>query len=233
MVIVMQSVSVLLLEMTYEGNDLKDDKADLMGCVKKMIRWLRAMKANDPVAKRAYNVVWKILKSYAPSLAHQANELLNEDVEPPHQDQTNRYLPESFEQAQSGPWQPAVFANSSVGPPAVFDSNFLQQQPTDSLSGHGYAPDPYFTMEQMQMPTTFGNPFFTTFDQSVPFVNMQDLWFNPAPPKNLDSDFAGMAISGQQQTFQQQTQQMGQMEMMEFDPRMEDPPSQQQQQQEE
>ena len=55
--IVMQSVPVLLLEMAYGENHLKDEKADIITCNKKMIKWLRAMQVNDPIAARAYHVV--------------------------------------------------------------------------------------------------------------------------------------------------------------------------------
>jgi hypothetical protein len=77
---VMQAMAVLLLEMAYEHKHLKEEKFDIATCIKRMIRWLHAMRENDPVASRAYDVVYKILKSCVPKLQDQVRDIMADDL---------------------------------------------------------------------------------------------------------------------------------------------------------
>jgi hypothetical protein len=72
----MQSMSVLLLEMTYSCQGKKEENLGVMPSIKKLMRWLRAMQGKDAVAARAYAVVRDILDSSAPTFRTKVDELL-------------------------------------------------------------------------------------------------------------------------------------------------------------
>jgi hypothetical protein len=78
----MQSMSVLLLEMTYSCQGKKEENLGVMPSIKKLMRWLRAMQAKDAVAARAYAVVRDILDSSAPTFQTKVDEIfeLDKDV---------------------------------------------------------------------------------------------------------------------------------------------------------
>ncbi|CAN9480850.1 unnamed protein product [Alternaria alternata] len=195
--IIMQALAVLLLEMAYEGKHLKDEKADILACIKKMIRWLRAMKANDPVAARAHDVVYKILNSCAPVLREQVKELIDDD---------SNWTSQPAQPARSG--ASSTFQSQSTSWDTPSGTGFSEEMPPNyppPLS-HDHLVDPllqYPLPTQQPTPSTFGNPFFTSFDQGVPIVEMQQLWWHSAPFSNLDWDASEMNLSQQQQMHHQ------------------------------
>jgi hypothetical protein len=63
----MQSMSVLLLEMTYNYQGKKEENLCVMPSIKKLMRWLAAMQEKDALAVRAYAVVQDILESSEPT----------------------------------------------------------------------------------------------------------------------------------------------------------------------
>ncbi|CAN9445480.1 unnamed protein product [Alternaria alternata] len=198
--IIMQALAVLLLEMAYEGKHLKDEKADILACIKKMIRWLRAMKANDPVAARAHDVVYKILNSCAPVLREQVKELIDDD---------SNWTSQPARPARSG--ASSTFQSQSTSWDTPSGTGLSEEMPPNyppPLS-HDHLVDPllqYPLPTQQPTPSAFGNPFFTSFDQGVPIVEMQQLWWHPAPFSNLDWDASEMNLSQQQQMHQQMQQ---------------------------
>ncbi|RII19286.1 hypothetical protein CUC08_Gglean001950 [Alternaria sp. MG1] len=209
--IIMQALAVLLLEMAYEGKHLKDEKADILACIKKMIRWLRAMKANDPVAARAHDVVYKILNSCAPVLREQVKELIDDD---------SNWTSQPARPARSG--ASSTFQSQSTSWDTPSGTGFSEEMPPNyppPLS-HDHLVDPllqYPLPTQQPTPSAFGNPFFTSFDQGVPIVEMQQLWWHSAPFSNLDWDASEMNLS-QQQLMQQQMQQQMHHQMQPDDP---------------
>ncbi|KAF1945611.1 hypothetical protein EJ02DRAFT_451329 [Clathrospora elynae] len=206
--IIMQTMAVLLLEMAYEGKHLKDEKADLVMCIKKMIRWLRAMQTSDPVAGRAYQIVHKILRSCAPALQGQVKELLAEDTELDHQAQSAP-PPRSFiEQPPDRPWETSGYMNDPLGGSAAYAPHPYPEQPVDPLY-------PYYLPEQQQALPAFGNPFVTSFDQGAPIVNIQDLWWNSATESDMGMGSSGITFSQQQQMQQQMAQMHEEMQQAE------------------
>jgi hypothetical protein len=202
----MQSLAVLLLEMAYEGKHLKDEKEDIIACIKKMIRWLRAMTANDPVASRAHDVVYKILNTCAPALREQVKELVADDTEwmsPPTQPERS-----------GGPYTFTLQSNSWDAPDGTGYSQEMPPNFPPPLS-HEHFMDPllqYPLPAQQSTPYAFGNPFMTSFDQGVPIVDMQQLWWQSAPLNNLSFNPSEMNLS-QQQLMQQQMQLQMQQQM--------------------
>ncbi|KAF1849131.1 uncharacterized protein K460DRAFT_280163 [Cucurbitaria berberidis CBS 394.84] len=201
--IIMQSMAVLLLEMAYEGKNLTNDKPDLVASIKKLLSCLRVMQVKDPVAARALQVVWRILKTCAPSLHSQANELLADEIGSPLQGQPSQDFHKSRKQTQQAPWQAPDFSNSPIGNPAALDPRLFQPQTTDPLSDEqsgvyqSFAPDP------VQLPQVFGHPFVTSFDQGAPIVDMQKLWADPTSEGQFNMDFFDMNMYQRQQHTQQ------------------------------
>lgn len=227
----MQSLAVLLLDMAYRGKKSQSTEHDPhIGCIKKLNRWLRAMESQDAVAKRAYHVIWKILKTCAPVLQNQANELLTEDGDSHDQPQPRMYSPEDKPDAHHdyGLWQMEGLANNPPPPHTYDNANFTNQSTTGPVQDPGYVPPyPLFMGGQTPAPMTFGNPFITSFDQGAPVVSMQDLWMNPTPVY-YGGDGGGLddtAMGYQQQTF------MPNPGMQGYWPPESWPPEQQQQQQ--
>ncbi|KAH7551505.1 hypothetical protein BM1_09821 [Bipolaris maydis] len=199
--IIMQSMAVLLLEMSYEGQDLKDGRENIMKYIKKLMSWLRALRVNDPVASRAHSVVYKILNTCAPILREQVKELMDDDDDgrQPSQSWTwersqNFTIPPQQESwdTSNEPVYPAV--SSQTFPP------FLSEQFPDPIY-------PYPIEYDQFMAFPFGNPFTTTFDQGTPILDMQNLWWQSASSANLSLDPSELVMPYQQQA-QQPPQQM-------------------------
>lgn len=181
-----------------------------MACIKKMIRWLRAMKANDPVAARAHDVVYKILNTCAPALREQVKELIADDTVWTSQPaQPARSGGSSTFTSQSSTWNAPGATGYSQEMPPNFPPPLSQDHFMDPLLQY---PLPG------QQPTSFafGNPFMTNFDQGVPLVDMQQLWWQSAPLSNLTFNPSEMNLS-QQQLMQQQMQQQMHRQMRQGD----------------
>lgn len=59
---IMQSLTVLFLEMTNKASNFSLDQNRVVPALKKQIRWLRAMRSNNMMAKRAYTLVFDLVK---------------------------------------------------------------------------------------------------------------------------------------------------------------------------
>jgi hypothetical protein len=187
----MQSVAVLLLEMTYQKRDTGNSDPKIIAAIKKMMHWLRVMKQNDPVSEKAYKVIRKILLEVAPSLQTLSHELLgygegpsapSEHITPQGSEthivtQTNDHVPRHGVELVS---------------PAASGATVAQLAPQQEWQ-HSYNL-PYDShqipaMQDHTIPTSFGNPFFTFFDQDAPFANVQGLWAGSAPLDNVGTNW--------------------------------------------
>ncbi|KAH8714822.1 fungal-specific transcription factor domain-containing protein [Phaeosphaeriaceae sp. PMI808] len=59
---IMQSLMVLLLEISLETLQLPHDREEIVFSLKRLVRWLRAMSTNNRMAERAYSLVMNLLK---------------------------------------------------------------------------------------------------------------------------------------------------------------------------
>lgn len=59
---IMQSLTVLLLEILYETIKLPHDRREIIHSLKKLVQWLRAMRSNNGMARRAYLLVMRMLR---------------------------------------------------------------------------------------------------------------------------------------------------------------------------
>jgi hypothetical protein len=201
--IVMQAMAILLLEMAYDSKDMANDDASIVISIKKLLRWLRTMRVNDPVAAQALVVIKKILRGCAPKLQAQVSDLLDTDGDRtppiPRRDQDarshhaqNQHQPQQPFANQQPPasWPQGGSFNNPTGNNMNFSTNAFQQQPYDPFVAADMYP--YTLAPQDQFPMAFSSPFFTSFDQGAPVVELQDLWPSPstgdigAMPSNLD-----------------------------------------------
>ncbi|KAH9861476.1 hypothetical protein J1614_011223 [Plenodomus biglobosus] len=140
--IIMQSLAALLLETVIRGKNAKGETNHYhIGCIRKLIRWLRAMGAHDEVAERAHHVILKILNSFDASLQSQATEILAEDVEDHDHDHAPYGVP--YEEQQHHLWRMSEPPNESfrqTQPPVFDDTNFRPQAP-GPMQGYEYGRD--------------------------------------------------------------------------------------------
>jgi hypothetical protein len=62
--IVMQSLVILLLEISFDAVQLPHDRRETIVLLKKLVRWLRAMNATSDMAKHAYLLVMDLLRTF-------------------------------------------------------------------------------------------------------------------------------------------------------------------------
>ncbi|KAJ4358923.1 hypothetical protein N0V95_002629 [Ascochyta clinopodiicola] len=77
---IMQVLTVLLLETSYNTVHLPKDNNELLPRIKTLFRWLRALKEKDRVAARASDVAFSILQGLATRIELDVSDLLQEDV---------------------------------------------------------------------------------------------------------------------------------------------------------
>ncbi|KAF9694971.1 hypothetical protein EKO04_007079 [Ascochyta lentis] len=77
---VMQVLTVLLLEISYNTFHLPKDDKGLLPKIKTLVRWLRMLKVKDRVAGRAHEVAFGVLQGLASRTNSDISDLLQEDV---------------------------------------------------------------------------------------------------------------------------------------------------------
>ncbi|KAF2729595.1 hypothetical protein EJ04DRAFT_446943, partial [Polyplosphaeria fusca] len=186
----MQAMAVLLLEWSVRGTYTQGDD-ELPPYATKLIQWLYAMREENAVAHKAFDIVLDILKNTAPHVRlNIADPLAKEgggspDASSMFQDYT-MYMNESSwpqEGFQPASWEPAEWAKSSI---ASGISPSLQvpltsgqiplESPTATLGSQSATStlpeqDPYlfaqgqnFADNDFQMLPSFGNSFMTNLD---------------------------------------------------------------------
>lgn len=77
--VVMQSLTVLLLELSYQSTHMSNDSTTITPRIRKAIYWLRIMSKTDPASERAYKVVVNILRQSGRQFQANVEYLLLED----------------------------------------------------------------------------------------------------------------------------------------------------------
>jgi hypothetical protein len=179
--------------MAYESKETKNSDPDIIASIKKLICWLRTMQHNDPVASKAYKIVLKILRSSDPQLKAQVKDILAFDAEPVAQFGVHQYRPANFEGQDTEPWLQDDFNKT---PTIVSGSQGPQTAPHPPLDDLTSRDDfsTLFSQDEFLTAMPFSTPFFTTFDQSAPIANMQDLWYTPGHSDPFDLDLLDLNI---------------------------------------
>lgn len=157
------------------------DNEEIPKCIKKLLRWLGAMRRNNAVAERAYKLVLDILKSGESRIQVDITNLLAEDEA-------------DIEGGNSFQAFPGVIDPSDPG-----DAFATGQWQPDFYDPPGFAPmsDTYLWPDQFPMSSMYGNPFLTNFDQGNPIsLTMDEIW------RNTDDASSEYPPSHQQQPLQ-------------------------------
>jgi len=78
---IMQSIAVLLLEVSYHAGEFPEDRQEVLPPLKKLIRWLRTMRTRNKMAARAYGTVMDLLRKLNKTIAMNIPDLFQEDDE--------------------------------------------------------------------------------------------------------------------------------------------------------
>lgn len=195
---IMQAMAVLLLELSYGAEHMMTNGTSISTCLKKLIRWLRAMRVNDAVTRRAYEVIVGILRKSGRQLQASASELLHDD-EPFVGD--SRGFSTRPAEIHSGYGQGQA---TNIPPPNLFsdyyptrpqpmhqgfdpanvDAQLLAAQPQQSSFQTSVSDQPPYIFPDpvSNHPSSYLiHPFVTNFDQDVPFnLSMVDVLRYPA-----------------------------------------------------
>ncbi|CAG5137217.1 uncharacterized protein ALTATR162_LOCUS54 [Alternaria atra] len=172
--IIMQAITVLLLELAQGAIHWPTDPSNIATCVGKLTRWLKAMKSNDVVSERAYNIVCKMLGKHEQS---------REDVA------TGQWAAEMAEQPYNEPTAASYMASQ---PYDDLDLQYLQETPCldtyfnddyysqansgsfdlNSLAWPFNEPPADFLFGQAQLPLFFGNHRMANFDQGTEYYGL-------------------------------------------------------------
>tara|TARA_R110002003_G_scaffold104_4_gene8206 strand:- start:3472 stop:4176 length:705 start_codon:yes stop_codon:yes gene_type:complete len=219
LIAVMQSMAVLLLEMAYGNKDMRDSDPSMTTSIRKLIRWLRAMQQNDPVAARAYKVTWKILKACAPTLQAQANDLLAMEEEDAPLTTSYQNPSAAYDNPGTAHWSQTEPFDSAMEDTGTFDPQMFPQSSYDAMAGYPYDSNAFYPVDQNPIPMVFGNPFFTSFDQGAPVVDIQDLWANQVTSSTYGTNLSELNIAQDQHGIPQDSE-------MDFSPRQQHFPRQ-------
>jgi hypothetical protein len=161
--LVMQAMVVFLLETSYQCSHLKtQNNDDVSKSIKKLVRWLQCMRSDNDIADQAYKVVTDILKSGKLPVEDNIDSMIVEDEPDLDREQPYPSYPTSTQglDAEIAFTQAEQHTDYYPGPVGNFDA----------LS------DPYFSLDQFQMPEIYENLFMTSFDQPNPlFPTMEDI----------------------------------------------------------
>lgn len=166
--VVMQGLTVLLLELSIGGIHLTVNKVHVESCINKLIKWLQSMKTVDAVSESAYNVVAKVLSKQSEEEAAarqmpQPQQQYNQHdfaIDPNLQPQ---YVPPLVSDSLNNVWPSSGTFTSGAYYPQANTGNFYP----DDMSGTDYLNDPdagLFEFGQPQMNLFYRNPYETTFD---------------------------------------------------------------------
>jgi hypothetical protein len=188
-------MAVLLLEMAYESKEVKESNPNITASIKKLVRWLRAMQHNNPIAAEAYKVVWKILKACASHLQPQVDEILAFDQETTlNPSDILQYHPDNIADEATVPWLEGDLEYNPINAAEVVGPQLFQYPPLNDRPNFntGINLGTYYPHDELLTPLPFINPFSTSFDQGAPIVDMQDLWSAAEPANLYDPTFADM-----------------------------------------
>jgi len=174
---IMQSIVVLLLEISLRGRHFPEDRQEIIPPLKKLVRWLRAMRISNGVARRAYPIAFSLLKKMVARISIDISDLLQEDAElnfPGTADAVaspSRIMGSEATDAQFPPWAHPAAAYDARTQADLFasrqgDSGFTSQQAGPSLGAFmDLYPD---ALDGAAPPSAFPGLFFTNFDEQNP-----------------------------------------------------------------
>lgn len=179
----MQSFSVLLLEISFNAAHVAPAEEAILPFVQKLLRWLRALKEHNDIAEKAYRTALIVLRMVASRLNLDISSLLDEnpleDINP-----FSTYYDQTFNAPQQGFSHPA---SNIIGAtfPETGGSSMTHPQSKPNISGRV----PSLARTEPSLPMFFNTtdyyrpnpnpyfqptPFYTTFDEQNPFAAIAD-----------------------------------------------------------
>jgi hypothetical protein len=195
----MQSMAVLLLELSYHGSRTPAVLSDIPAYIKKLVRWFRALRVTDAVASRAYDIVVRILEDSNPIFQTVASQILADDedrgpeyepsVLPPDLHETSPSLPTEEAGAGPGGSYATYYPEANLDPlhsplepfgphsfPALVDPLGQPQTVQHPAQQQVQPQDDFFSFTSwVTNPSAYTNPFSTSFDQPN-LLGIPDLW---------------------------------------------------------
>ncbi|KAH7078360.1 fungal-specific transcription factor domain-containing protein [Paraphoma chrysanthemicola] len=188
---IMQSLVVLLLEVSYEAVFFPHDRQDVLPSLKKLVRWLRAMRTSNGMARRAYTLVVNLLKVQVTTIKMDIRDLLLEDeaanaaaaaakarASPPHEalqpDHLDPNTPTSLHPTLFQPSFPQVphvdlpYTDSTLDPYHFPSDQTLYAGPSQEADNSAHAYLDLFTESWGTSGSAFPGLFFTSFDEQNP-----------------------------------------------------------------
>ncbi|PVH90124.1 hypothetical protein DM02DRAFT_621151 [Periconia macrospinosa] len=158
----MQAITVLLLEIFYNGAQATPTSSQLLQSVRKLIIWLRSMQHNDAVAKEACRVVADFIKS-APHVPGGIVDLFDDEV--------GHFVGHTF-QAPEHPYSVANQVHADWQQPAhgssantVIDAQAQSFGAQQQFIADDFCLDPSFYSGPLRGSAVYGSLFVTSFDQ--------------------------------------------------------------------
>lgn len=173
---IMQSIVVLLLEISLRGKYFPEDRQEIIPPLKKLVRWLRTMRISNGVARRAYPIAFSLLKKMVAAISIDISDLVQEDAELNFHGPTDatasppRMMANEVTNTQFQPWvHPSVYDGNTQAD--IFPS---RQGDLFAQSQYG-GPSPDLLYESQPgmadctvPPSAFPGLFFTNFDEENP-----------------------------------------------------------------
>ncbi|KAF2653038.1 hypothetical protein K491DRAFT_718355 [Lophiostoma macrostomum CBS 122681] len=185
---IMQAMAVLLLELAHGERHSSRGGDDIPSHIKKLVKWLRCMRGNQPVAERAYTVAMGIIKSVRKQAQAEIDAILAEEEKA---DTADREREAWQEQEQSRFNLDPLLQDLDVD--TTYDDTPMANYMADSMQFSSatfdpalYTEDLHMSYPEVSMANTYGLPFSSTFDQTNPFLN-EEAW-STYPPVTSDYD---------------------------------------------
>ncbi|KAH7405905.1 fungal-specific transcription factor domain-containing protein [Phaeosphaeria sp. MPI-PUGE-AT-0046c] len=189
-----QSFSVLLLEVVYEPVQLPHNRREIMLSLKRLLRWLRAMQATNLVAARAYAIVMKVIQALITTTKIDISDLLEEEAQSRTAHQTkgrasmslgihgssaSHDIPDSSMSSRTLSQRPTTLSPThSLNPIASMSTTLSATDPIEHIrsnreSSISSGSNVDSTLDQSNMGTpALSGLFVTIFDEGNPLSNL-------------------------------------------------------------
>lgn len=177
---IMQAIAVYLLEMFFSQSQMAYPDGSILASTMKLVRWLQTISSSNAVARRAFNIVIDIIETGAPQLRTDISEILaKQEARQDHNFQANQWLRSVDLPSYPGDTFPRTdrHISSSNNPAATaafgtqYPNTLWEQQQPQGFQGFQSYQYPMLESDS-QVPSMFGNPFFTNFDLSNPLEGL-------------------------------------------------------------
>jgi hypothetical protein len=182
---IMQAIAVFLLEIAYQAAHTGPNRrTEILWCIKKLLKWLRCLMPENPVAERANKVVLDILKGCPEGMRRDFSDILADEFSESFRNHPDSPTQNSFYDWNLDPQSrlsATMHPNMSMLPHIQYLGSIENQGVEGAYDSNGSGEsnaesgDKWWSGDLgFQLPSTYGNPFQTTFDQVNPLSTSLD-----------------------------------------------------------